>query len=328
VKNNMLKQFSKTILPLLLLLLLFVQTPAQSWITVRSESRFNFSGMALVEQTDARKTFIVVHDNKDQFADAPKKNKTERTALLIVENGESRPRIEPLKWFDKDGKENALPVDLESVSAIPDQPNKFLAGVGNPNEAGEKGAVYYVELAADKKSVRVLNWFKLPTQTDGRDFEAFAVQKIGDKLFAFWADRGKNEKPATLFWGEIDLQKGEIKSLGETNIKTPDLLDLTKYPKAELRSISDLKIDDSGGVFVTSALDGEDYGIFASAFYYVGAFAANGATVSFKASRFPVKLYQFKNYKTEAFEFIEGENGGVIFGTDDEDFGASIFFNW
>ncbi len=324
----MLKQFSKIILLFLFLSLSSVQTSAQNWTTVRSESRFNFSGMALVEQMDARKTFIVVHDNKDQFADAPQKTKTERAALLVVENGEARPRIESLKWFDTGGKENALPVDLESVSAIPDQPNKFLAGVGNPNEASEKGRVYYIELAADKKSVRVLNSFKLPTQTDGRDFEAFAAQKIGGKLFAFWADRGKNEKPATLFWGEIDLLKGEIKPLGEANIKTTDLIDLTKYQKAESRSISDLKIDASGGVFVTSALDGEDYGIFASAFYYVGAFASNEAAISFKASRYALKLYQFKNYKTEAFEFVEGKTGGVIFGTDDEDFGASVFFNW
>ncbi len=322
------KQFSKIILLFLFLSLSFLQTSAQNWITVRSESRFNFSGMALVEQTESRKTFIVVHDNKDQFADAPKKIKTERAALLVIENGESRPRVEPLKWLDAGGKENALPVDLESISRIPDQPNKFLAGVGNPNEPTDKGRVYYIEIAADKKSVRVLNSFKLPTQTDGRDFEAFAAQKIGEKLFAFWADRGKNEKPATLFWGEIDLSKGEIKSLGEANIKTPDLLDLTKYPKAESRSISDLKIDNSGGVFVTSAFDGEDYGIFAAAFYYVGAVAPDGARISFKASRFPIKLYQFKNYKAEAFEFIGGKNGGVIFGTDDEDFGAAIFFNW
>ena len=127
----MMKQFSKLFFfAVLFLSFSFVQTPAQNWVTVRSEARFNFSGMALVEQTDTRKTFIVVHDNKDQFADAPKKTKTERAALLIVENGDARPRVESLKWLDKDGAENALPVDLESVSAIPDQPNKFLAGVG------------------------------------------------------------------------------------------------------------------------------------------------------------------------------------------------------
>jgi len=326
----MLKLTFKVTLSIGLFLISYVSVSAQQWITVKSESRFNFSGMAFVEQNETRKTFIVVHDNKDQLIDAPNKNKTDRAGLLIVENGALRPKYEKLKWIGADGTENSLPVDLEAISAIPDQPNRFLAGVGNPNAAEEKGRVYYIELSTDRKSVRVIKSFKRPTATDDRDFEGLAVQKIGGILIGFWTDRGKNEKPATLFWGAINLEKGSLNSLGEVAVKTPspDLADFAAYPSAQTRSIADLKIDISGGAFVTSVVDGEDDGPFASAFYYIGSFSKQTSGVSFSLSPSPIKLYQFKNYKTEAFEFVPGKTGGVIFGTDDEDFGAAIFMNW
>lgn len=318
----------KNLFKFCLILILPALTFAQDWVTVRSESRLNFSGMALVEQTETRKTFIVVHDNKEQFADKKddgKQPKTERAGLLFIEKDGTRPKYENLKWFAADGSETALPIDLESVTAIPDQPNRFAALVGNPRETTEKGRIYYFELAADRKSVRVIRIFKIPTATDGRDFEGLAIQKISGTLIAAWAERGGSNKPATIFWGELNLNKPEIKLLGEVGVKTPDLANLTTYPKAENRSISDLKIDASGGVFVTSALDGEDYGLFASAFYYVGAFAKDAGKITFNRAPSPIKLFQFHNYKAEAFEF-SGNN--LIFGTDDEDFGAAVYFNW
>lgn len=328
----MLKINGKVFLAINLFLISFVSVSfAQEWTLVKSESRFNFSGMAFVEETENGKIFIVVHDNKDQFADAPKKNKTERAGILIVEKGAPRPKYGNLKWLAQDGDGETLPVDLEAISAIPDQPNYFLAGVGNPNETEEKGKVYYLKLSADRKSVQVLKSFKHPLCSGECDFEGLAVQKIGDTLLAFWADRGRNEKPGTLFWGKLDLEKGSIKSLGEAKIKipAPDLSDFAAdFPSAQTRSISDLKVDSSGGVFVTSVLDGEDDGPFASAFYYIGAFSRQNSAISFTPSRSPIKLYQFRNYKIEAFDFVRGKTGGIIFGTDDEDFGASVYANW
>jgi hypothetical protein len=73
--------------------------------------------------------------------------------------------------------------------------------------------------------------------------------------------------------------------------------------------------------------DSSDEGPFASAFYYVGAFQTRDKLIGFNRSIAPIKLYQFKNYKIESFEFVPGKNGCVVFGTDDEDFGASIHIN-
>lgn len=304
-----------------------------NWIAVKSEARFNFSGMALVAQTEKSKIFLVVHDNKDQFADArvnPLKNKTERIGLLTIEAGAMRPRYENLQWEGGAAENDSLPVDLESVTSVPNEANRFLAGVGNPSDPEEKGRIYYLELARDRKSVRVLSILKLPTAGEAFDYEGFAVQQFGGKLYAFWADRGRNEKAATLFWGEINLKKKSVNLVGKTEIKTPapDLTDFTDHPTATTRSISDLKIDSSGGVFAASTLDGADEGPFASAFYFIGAFSDQGNSIIFKRSKTPLKLYEFKNYKIEAFEFAAGKNGGVIFGTDDELFGASVFYNF
>jgi hypothetical protein len=80
-------------------------------------------------------------------------------------------------------------------------------------------------------------------------------------------------------------------------------------------------------LFVSSVLDSNDDGPFASAFYYAGSFQNSGGLIGFNRSLSPVKLYQVTNYKIEAFEFVSGKTGGVIFGTDDEDFGASILVN-
>jgi hypothetical protein len=331
---------AKIILKVFTVVLLFsVDAFAGQWITVRSESRFNFSGMALVESSNDKVTLIVVHDNKDQLADMqsnPKKNKTERIGLVTIEGRDNRPKFVSLKWLDKDGTEKNLPVDLESISTVPDMPNHFIAGVGNPNDPNMKGKVFYIKLDAEKKEVRVLNEIRLPVNPlescgAGRvcDFESFAVQKIDGRLLAVWADRGKNEKSSTLFFGELILNEAKINLLGQSEIKTPapDLADWANVPDGETRSVSEMKVDSSGGVFVSSVFDSSDEGPFASAFYYVGAFQTRDKLIGFNRSIAPIKLYQFKNYKIESFEFVPGKNGCVVFGTDDEDFGASIHIN-
>lgn len=312
-----------------LLILFSAQVFSQQWITVKKESRFNLSGMALVESNNDSATLIVVHDNK--------LDTEERVSLLTIEN-KTCTKFVSLKWINKDGTEKNLPVDLESISAVPDMPNNFIAGVGNPFDAQKKGRVYHLKLDADKKEIRVINEIRLPVnaeQSCGQnrvcDFEGFSVQKFTDRLLAVWADRGKNEKASMLFWGELVLSEAKINLLGQSEIKvpSPDLTDFPEIPNAETRSVSDLKIDSSGALFVTSAYDSgaTDLGPFASAFYYVGAFQNQNNLIGFGKSPAPVKLFHFKNYKVESFEFVPGKSGGVVFGTDDEKLGASVYMN-
>jgi len=40
------------------------------------------------------------------------------------------------------------------------------------------------------------------------------------------------------------------------------------------------------------------------------------------------KLYQFDYHKVEAFDFVPGADGGLVFGTDDENLGAAILLTY
>ncbi|MGK7930263.1 MAG: hypothetical protein AB4041_02360, partial [Microcystaceae cyanobacterium] len=100
------------------------------------------------------------------------------------------------------------------------------------------------------------------------------------------------------------------------------------WPEKNVRHVSDLKIDPSGAIFISSAMDTGDDGPFASAFYLAGTLQVQSDQTSLIRSENPVPLLRFHYQKVEAFEFLRGENGGLIFGTDDENFGASVYLTW
>jgi hypothetical protein len=97
------------------------------------------------------------------------------------------------------------------------------------------------------------------------------------------------------------------------------------YPIQDVRHISDVKVDASGVVFVTSASDPGDDGPFSSAFYLAGVLriSASGSPV-YTPPLSLVRLFHFDYRKVEAFEFVPGPTGGMVFGTDDENLGASL----
>jgi hypothetical protein len=76
------------------------------------------------------------------------------------------------------------------------------------------------------------------------DFEGFALQKINNVLLAVWANRGLDAKPAQLFWSKFDLQTHTFTQVDSAFLKVP-------YPVGNTRHISDLKVDQTGAVFIT-----------------------------------------------------------------------------
>jgi len=95
------------------------------------------------------------------------------------------------------------------------------------------------------------------------------------------------------------------------------------YSATNTRHISDVKVDPSGAVFITSASDPGNDGPFASAFYCAGTF-----NLSDTQSPALTRLFTFDYHKVEAFEFVPGASGGIAFGTDDENLGAAIYLDW
>ncbi len=273
------------------------------WRPVSGARHDNISGMALVEHNNSKTTFIIVNDNKK-----PEQN---HAALLTVE-GRGAPKYQPLKWLGDD----ASAVDFEAISAVPDRTNNFMALTAT-------GRVFHIELDRAGNSVKVIKSFAVPQIPQTSDFEGFALQKVGDVLLAIWADRGLDAKPAQIFWSKFDLQSDAFSG------KTTSGFFKVPYSTANTRHVSDIKVDRSGAVFVSSASDPGNDGPFASAVYFAGTFNfCDSQKIGFVQSPALTRLFTFDYHKVEAVEFVPGANGGMAFGTDDENLGAAIYLNW
>ena len=285
-----------------LLTALFVSaTDAQQWRPVNGSRQSNISGIALISHDKKSSTFLVAHDNK-------KKEQT-HAGILTIE-GSNAPTYEPLKWSGND-----VPTDIEAAAAIPGTAGQFLLFTA-------AGRVFHVQLETAAKQLTLIRSYDVPAMPAGADFEGFDLQLIDGALIAVWGDRGETEKPATLFWGRLNLSTGAISDVRASKFSVP-------FPGANVRHISDIKVDPTGGVFITSASDPGNGGPFSSAMYYAGviSMAADRSYVFARSTVF-TPLYRFAYHKVEAFDFVPGADGGLVFGTDDEDLGASILLTF
>jgi hypothetical protein len=278
---------------------LHAQNP--QWRPISGERQDNLSGMALVEQTDNQTVFIVVNDNKK-----PEQNH----AALITVKGNEAPKYVPLKWIGDD-----FPTDLEAITSVPKTKTEYMALTA-------EGRVFHVELDIKNNSVKTLKSFDVPLIPKNHDFEGFAVQQLGDSILAVWADRGLDEKPAQLFWAKFDLNNYNFTSINSAFVKVP-------YPIGNTRHISDVKVDSSGAVFISSASDPGNNGPFSSAIYFAGTFGfCSPQKITFTQPSALTRLFRFDYRKVEAIEFVPGKDGGIAFGTDDEKLGSAIYLNW
>lgn len=294
------------LLPILVLvgILLFnsQRVVAEQWRPVRGGINFGISGMALIERKDNSLDFLIVHDNK---------GKDEGRLAIINIKGKHQPEYFP---FDSANGLNNLYLgsDLEAVTAVPTEPSSFMA-------LSSKGKVYNFRLGERKGESFIFREFDLPSLPEKPNFEGFAIQEIDGKLLAVWAERGEGEKPAIVYWGILNLPSYKIELKGSKNLSAP-------WPNSpQLRHISDLKIDRSGVLFISSATDPGNDGPFTSAVYIAGVFLVNGNEVSFRQNPDLFPLYRLNYHKVEAIELVPGANGGIIMGTDDENMGSWLY---
>lgn len=257
--------------------------------------------MALVEHANQKTSFIIVNDNK---------KKEQNHAAIVSVEGRAAPKYTSLRWFGDD-----IPVDLEAVTSVPDAANNFMALTA-------AGRVFHIEINRKENSVKTIKSFDVPQIPKESDFEGFALQKINNVLLAVWANRGLDAKPAQLFWSKFDLQTHTFTQVDSAFLKVP-------YPVGNTRHISDLKVDQTGAVFITSASDPGNDGPFASAFYFAGMLnLCNPQHIAFTQSSALTRLFTFNYHKVEAIEFVPGADGGTAFGTDDENLGVAIYLSW
>jgi hypothetical protein len=271
---------------------------AQEWQPVRGGIPFGISGIALLEQQSNSLNFLIAHDNKQ-------KNQVRLATITI--KGKNKPQYFPLNWQSN----IKLPEDLEALTSIPGTSNYFIA-------LASSGKGYHLKFTPSNKAISVIKEFNISDIPSESNFEAFALQDIDSKLVAVWAHRGEGEQPATIYWGILDLTKYQITNLGSANFKVP-------FPEGKVRHISDLKIDSAGIVYVTSASDAGDDGPFQSAVYVAGYMGWRGNKLVWRQSSQLVPLYRTDYHKIEGMELVPGATGGLIVGTDDENFGSYVY---
>jgi len=260
----------------------------------------NISGIALIKAKKYRSFFLVVHDNK-------KKNQGRLAILRTVK--EKPPLYFPLHW----PKEIDLPIDLEAVTRADEGSFMLMTSAGK---------IYHVKLNAPKRSISILKIFNLPLIPTKSNFEGFDIYKANGKTLAVWGHRGKNDSPGIIYWGELNLVDYSFSKVNSAEIKVP-------WPKKKnVRHISDLKIDSAGTVFISSVSDPGDDGPFCSAIYAAGTFVSQKGRVVFQKNTIWTRLYTFKYNKVEAMELVSGKMGGIVFATDDENKGSSVYVTW
>ena len=279
--------------------------PSWQWRPVQPGKRKGISGLAWVKQQGGICQLLAVHDNKGD-AEQP------RIALIKVPV-HGPVQYQALSWPQAD----ALPLDLEALTVVPNTSRTEYVAVTS------LGQVYHLRLDLQTNALTVLHTLQIPLNSLPINIEGFALQRIEDQLIAVWADRGKDAKPAVLFWGPYNPNQSKIVATGSTPLQVP-------WPSSQVRHISDLKVDPGGLLYITAASDPGDLGPFQSAMYVAGSFYFNGSPPSRKGDlkfRNPadlVPLYRLKYNKVEALALIPGKNGSIFLASDDEKFGSAL----
>ncbi|MFF8830122.1 hypothetical protein [Streptomyces sp. NPDC015131] len=268
--------------------------PEARWERVGDGITSGISGLAVAGVRHGTADLLAVRDNKK-----PGEN---RLVALRHRPGD-RTWQRPVAWA------GAQPVDLEAIDAVPGRPHEYVA-------LSSAGTAY--RLHWDGDHARVLAAFPVPGIAAGDNYEGFALAPArGGRLLAVWADRGQDDRPATLSAAAWDPRDNTFGPRTSAEFRVP-------YPAADVRHVSDVEVSPSGRVTVSSASDPGDDGPYDSALYDAGRVAAGpGDRVRLTAGRAPRRLATFPGHKIEALACLPGSRAGVV-GTDDENAGGSL----
>ncbi len=145
--------------------------------------------------------------------------------------------------------------------------------------------------------------------------------RLDGKLLAVWTERGLDAKPAMLFWSVLSLAHYTFAELNSTSITV-------MTTARNVRHTFDVTVDLSGATFITSASDPGNDTPFDSAFFLTGTFRVCGSRIDLMPNAAPLRLRHFDYRKVEAFEFVPGKAGGIMFGTDDENLVSAVLAVW
>jgi hypothetical protein len=294
------------------LLAMFALTVAawgvDEWRPVKGGILGGLSDLALVEHNREHSVFLCVHDNKNP--------KEPRVGLVVIP---PRPDV-PVEYRTVDWQFDPETIDLESISTLPGRPREFLALIS-------RGTLFHLRLSEDWKRLETVGRFLVPNIPPAQNFEGLSVQKVDNRLVMAWADRGEQDRAATLFWGELRYREDregkdryEVRKVKSVGVQVP-------WPRQNVRHISEMKIDETGTTFIAAASDPGDDGPFESAIYLAGVFHFVKDEFTFHLHPRMLRLRSIHGHKIEALELVPGD-GGVVMGTDDENFGGWVSTSW
>ncbi|MFE0021292.1 hypothetical protein [Amycolatopsis sp. NPDC059021] len=260
------------------------------WETIGDGMTSGASGIAVLSQGQGTIDALVVRDNK--------KTGENRAARVRIAGGKVA-GVDAITWSGE------VPVDLEAVEAVPGRAGEYIA-------LASKGKGFHFKLEGG--TARVLKTFPLPEGKSGDNYEGFALKSVSGKLFAVWADRGQDSRPATLYSAAFDLATLSFGKPASVEFRV-------SYPTANVRHASDVEITEDNRVLVSSASDPGDDGPFDSAVYAAGTLGADGA-ITLAGS--PARIGDFPGHKIEALTCLSVSCDQVLYGTDDEAHGGWV----
>lgn len=275
-------------------------TSCGNWNIGKQGKPYGFSGFATVRHDAKETVLLTVHDNK----------KGGEPRLGLVTMAEKKPvKYEGLVWPDSVN----IPIDGEALCKYPIGENTYVV-------MSSMGKCFLFTFDPTSKQITITGRFDLPEAHKGSNFEGFDLRLLNDTLMAaIWGHRGQDEDPAVIYSGVFNPRTMKFANIMTLPFKTP-------FPKKKVRYISDMKMDEAGTLYVVSSSDTGDNGPYESAVYIVGNIRFNGTQASITANSQYVRLFTDTKHKIEAMELVPGEFGGIIYGTDDENKGASIQF--
>ncbi|MEU7279603.1 hypothetical protein AB0A69_12590 [Streptomyces sp. NPDC045431] len=272
-------------------------THAVGWQRVGHDITTGISGIA-VDSTrrDGTAELLAVRDNKE-----PGEN---RLVALSYRPG-AQPRQRPVAWSGEPA------VDLEAIDGVPGRPHEYVA-------LASDGTAYRIRW--EGATARVLAAFPVPGVSPDDNYEGFALTAARNgTIIAVWADRGQDERPATLFAAEWNPAGNAFGTPASVVFRVP-------YPAHDVRHISDVEVSATGRVTVSSASDPGDDGPFDSALFDAGRVTASPGgddRVHLAVHRSPRRLATFPGHKIEALACLPHSRKGVV-ATDDENEGGYV----
>ena len=256
------------------------------------------SGLALVEHTPRETVLLAVHDNK---------NPGEKRFSLIRWNAPRTIKWEALSW-----KGEALPTDLEAVCRFPGEDQSYVA-------LTSKGLLYRLVLDQAQATVTTTTPKSLPNAGEKTEFEGFDMQRIKEQTVACWAERGDKTTPGEIFCSVVDPADLKFSPPQMIKIQAPG-------PEGDVRHVSDLRILSDGILLATSASDPGNDGPFAGAVYIAARVQLVAGSPQLTLTEKAIQLFNTSRHKIEALELLPGTGGGMVVGSDDENFGGAVFF--